>query len=125
MMFIAKYDPLPEFALSDLQMMRLNVFDAGHRSLGRGTRGRTDYEYTIQIVTQVQIADSLSVMLSRLKILAEQIEDFFMFIQPTGCEETIDRVDVSEFGTNEDLEEKGLGRFAMQLVFFGHRDKPE
>lgn len=122
--FTAKYDPMPNYELSDLQLMRLNVRDTGQRSLGRGTRGQTNYEYAVQVITQVKIGDSLSTVMARLKSLAEQISDFFMFIRPTGCDETIDRVEVAEFGTDSDLEQQGLARFTMTMVFFGNRAAP-
>lgn len=123
--FVAKYDPLPEYDLSDLKTVKLAVSDAGERSLGRGTRGGTDYEYDIQLIAHVQIDDARSQMLSRLKRLAEQIADRFMFTRPTGCEETIDRVDVALFGQTEDMQQKGIGRFVTTLVFTGSRSKPQ
>jgi hypothetical protein len=121
MSFVAKYDPMPEFALSDLQTIKLTVRDTGQTSLGRADRQSTNYEYATQIVTLVQVGDSLATMLSRLKLLAEEIADFFMFRSPTGCDETTSRVEVAEFGTDEDLQQNGMGRFTMTLVFFGQR----
>jgi len=123
--FLAKYDPKPEYELSDLKTVRLNVVDTGQRSLGRGSRGCTDYEYQIQLITQVQVDTSLAQVLTRLKKLAEDISDFFMFESPTGCEETIDRVEVAELAQDDDLKTLGLARFSTTLIFFGHRDKRE
>lgn len=123
--FLAKYDPMPEHDLSDLKTCKLNVRDTGQRSLGRGTRGWSDYEYDVQVMTYLKIDSSMAAVLSRLKLLAEQFADFFMFTSPTDCEETIDRVEVAEFGTDENLKQMGLARFTMTLVFFGSRERRE
>jgi hypothetical protein len=125
MSFAAKYDPMPEFELSDLSTLRLTVRDIGQQSLGRSTRGSTNYEYAIQIATLIHIDTSLSQVMSRLKRLAEEIADYFMEVSPTGCDETIDRVEVAEFGTDENLQQRGMGRFVMSLVFFGEREYPD
>lgn len=123
--FIAKYEAMPEYTLSDLKTVKLAVSDTGERSIGRGTRGGTDYEYDIRLIAHLKIDDAKSVLLSRLKLLGERACDYFMFRRPTGCEETIERVEVGVLGQTEDMERLGIGRFVTTLVFTGSRSKPQ
>lgn len=121
--FVAKYDPLPEYDLSDLKTLKIAVSDAGQRSLGRGGRGHTDYEYDVQLIAHVKIDDAKSVVMSRLKLLGEQFSDHFMFARPTGCEETIERVEGPMSGQTEDMIRLGIGRIVTLLVFTGSRSQ--